>query len=149
MKKLKNILIVIGAALLLFLLQGGLVLILPYLAYSTAKVEINTDITKYNDYMGKNAKEEYRNKWEMDESIFPKKITDNMNVYDYKMVYYNPWDAQYLSYLVVDYSDEDYLTEVARLKSIKSTKYKGYYSVTGFTKYTLLAMNADSYQGFE
>ena len=32
------------------------------------------------------------------------KITDDMNVADFKMVYYNPWDAQYLGYLVVDYS---------------------------------------------
>ena len=39
----------------------------------------------------------------MDELIFPQKITDNMNVKDYKMVYYKPWDAHYLSYLVVQF----------------------------------------------
>ena len=30
------------------------------------------------------------------------------------MVCYNPWDAQYLGYLVMDYSDEDYAAEAAR-----------------------------------
>ena len=98
--------------------------------------------------MGPNAITEYQNKWGMNEDIFPKTITDDMNVIDYKMVYYNPWDAQYLSYLVVDYNDEDYQKETERLKKYNSTDYIGYYSVSGFSKYTLLAMEADSYQGF-
>ena len=71
-----------------------------------------------------------------------------MQVKDYKMVYYNPWDAQYLSYLVVNYSDKDYIKELNRLKSYNSTEYKGYYGVTGFDKYDLVAIYADSYQGF-
>jgi len=45
------------------------------------------------------------------------------SIADYKMVYYNPWDAQYLGYLVVDYSNEDYLKESERLKSYQSTDY--------------------------
>ena len=39
----------------------------------------------------------------MDETIFPEEITTDMEVQDFKMVYYNPWDAQYLGYLVVDF----------------------------------------------
>ena len=62
-------------------------------------------------------------KWGMDESIWPRKITDNMDVFDYKMVRYDPWDAQYLGYLVVEYSDEDYEKEVERLKNYNSTEY--------------------------
>ena len=114
----------------------------------TSKVEVNDNITRYNDFIGVNAKKEYNNKWDMDETIFPEKITDNMNVIDYKMVYYNPWDAQYLSYLVVNYNKNDYEKECERLKEYKSTDYKGYYGVTGFSKYTLLAMYADEYYGF-
>ena len=113
-----------------------------------AKVEVNTEISKYNDYIGANAKEEYRKKWGMDEEIFPKMITKNMHVKDYKMVYYNPWDAQYLSYIVISYNDQDYKKEVERLEKYESTEYKGYYGVTGFSKYKLLAMYADSYSGF-
>ncbi len=71
-----------------------------------------------------------------------------MTIADYKMVYYNPWDAQYLGYLVVDYSNEDYLKESERLKSYQSTDYIGYYSVEEEKTYALLAINADSYNGF-
>ena len=35
------------------------------------------------------------------------------------MVRYDPWDAQYLGYLVMDYSDEDCAAETARLCVIK------------------------------
>ena len=48
-----------------------------------------------------------------------------MNVIDFKMVYYNPWDAQYLGYLVMDYPDEEYAAEVARLRNYPSTDYRG------------------------
>lgn len=128
----------IGVLLIFFMFLGGLF----------EKPEINRDINLYNDYIGENAKEEYKVKWGMDEKIFPEKITDNMYVEDYKMIYYNPWDAQYLSYLVVDYKKEDYKNEVDRLKEYNSTDYIGYYNVTGFTKYELLAMYANPYYGF-
>lgn len=114
----------------------------------TNEVEINTDINRYNEFMGEKAKKEYKDKWEMDEEIFPKKITKNMNVKDYKMVYYNPWDAQYLSYIVIEYNNEDYKKEVKRLENYESNEYIGYYGVTGFSKYKLLAMYGDSYNGF-
>ena len=48
----------------------------------------------------------------------------------------------------VDYKKEDYEKEVDRLKEYNSTSYIGYYGVTGFSKYKLLAMEADSYYGF-
>ena len=84
----------------------------------------------------------------MDESIWPQKITNNMHVLDYKMVYYDPWDAQYLGYLEVEYNEDDYQKERARLINHKSTKYIGYYSVEAETTYHLLAINADPYHGF-
>lgn len=111
--------------------------------------DVNTDINKYQSYIGENAKKDYKNKWGMDETIFPKEITDDMTVEDYKMVYDNPWDAQYLSYLVVKYDEDTYKNEVNRLEAYKSTEYLGYYGAEGFDpKYELLAMNADPYYGF-
>jgi hypothetical protein len=62
-------------------------------------------------------------KWDMDENIRPREITENMNILDYKMVRYDPRDVQYLGYLVVEYSDEDYEKEVERLKNYDSTEY--------------------------
>ena len=127
---------------------GFLALFLLLFGAFTAKVEVNSDITKYNKFMGETAIEEYKYKWGMDETIFPKEIKENINVLDYKMVYYNPWDSQFLSYLAIEYNDEDYKQETERLNQYESTKYIGYYGVTGFSKYKLLAMYADPYYGF-
>lgn len=89
----------------------------------------------------------YRNKWDMSEDIFPENL-DGLDVKEYKMVYYDPWDAQYLSYLTVQYDEQSYADEAASLAECGVTEYKGYYGVTGFFGGEPLAMNADSYQGF-
>ena len=151
--KLKTILAIVGlilvAIILRYVVVGGGVLALLSWAYEQSEVEENTDIALYNQFMGENADEEYRSKCGMDESIFPENITENMKVQDYKMVYYNPWDPQYLSFLVVEYDEEQYQAEVERLKAYPSEEYLGIYSVTGFDeKYELLAMNSDQYYGF-
>ena len=44
----------------------------------------------------------------MDESIWPESIKDEKAVSEYRMVRYDPWDAQYLGYLVMDLKDADY-----------------------------------------
>lgn len=147
-KNLKIILLILGCLIVSFIIRMLIVMGIIYLIFNSAKVEVNTDITKYNDYIGTYALEQYKNKWDMDEAIFPKSITNNMNVKDYKMVYYDPWDKQFLSYLVVEYNEEDYKKEIERLTNYKSTNYIGYYNVTGFSKYNLVAMYADSYYGF-
>ena len=114
-----------------------------------SRPEITTDISKYEALRsGPNAEEDYQDKLGMDESIWPEKISDDMEVKDYKMVYWNPFDPQYLGYIVVKYPDSEYRAEIKRLKEYKSTEYKGYYSVTGEEDYELLAVNADPYYGF-
>lgn len=134
---------------ILGLLTG--VILCGYLFISSfiSNPDVNTNINKYHKYIGENAKKEYKNKWDMDESIFPQSITDDMSVEDYKMVYDNPFDAQYLSYLVVKYDEDTYKNEVKRLETYKSDEYIGIYGSEGFdSKYKLLAMNSDSYYGF-
>lgn len=116
----------------------------------TSKPEVYDEIDNYTEYMSfsNDSADSIWNKWGMDESIWPRSINDVSNVIDYKMVYYNPWDAQYLGYLVMDYSDGDYAAEAARLKEYSSTDYIGYYSVVEEKTYELLAVNADKYNGF-
>ena len=127
---------------------GGAMIIFGKMA-EKAEICEDTDVSHYQWYMGEDAKEEYDDKMNMDESIFPQEITNEMNVTDYKMVYYNPWDPQYLSYLVMEYDAETYASEVERLKTYPSTEYLGYYSVEGFSdEYELLAMEANSSYGF-
>ena len=140
--------IVLLAVVVRLIAIGGLVAFMA-LDVMMADISEDTDISHYSWYMGEDAQENYANKWGMDESIFPKEITSEMQVTDYKMVYYNPWDAQYLSYLVVEYGNKDYQAEAERLKSYKSKKYIGYYGAEGFMEgYNLLAMEADPYYGF-
>ncbi|MBR5514100.1 MAG: zf-HC2 domain-containing protein [Ruminococcus sp.] len=113
-------------------------------------VDFNLDEDKqnYSLYMGENALKEYRNKLAMDESIFPAELTEEMEVLNYKMLYHNSFDPQYLSYLTVTYSPEDYEKEIQRLNAYESTNYKGIYGVTGFNGGEPLAVYTDEYYGF-
>lgn len=152
MKRAKNIilcaLIVLAGITAWLVLMLLLTIGLPYMISESAQIEVNDDISRYQDYIGAGALEEYRNKCDMDESIFPVQITDDMNVTDYKMVYYNPWDPQYLSYLVAGYDEISWDAELRRLKDYPSTGYTGYYGVSGFGGYDLLAIYADDSYGF-
>ena len=72
-----------------------------------------------------------------------------MEVMDFQFVYYNPWDAQTLGYLVVKYDQKTYEEEIERLKKYDLKEFYGYYGVEGFHKeYDLLAIDADHYHGF-
>ena len=135
-KNIITILIVLAIAIIIFIVYS----------LNKPKIEVYTDISNYESRLQK-PKTKWH-KWNMDESIWPNRITSNMNVLDYKMVYYDPFDAQYLGYLVVEYSDEEYQKERARLIEYESNKYIGYYSVKEEETYTLLAINADDYHGF-
>lgn len=152
MKRAKNIilcmlLVLTGITVWISLLLAAAVGI-PILVSTSAQVIINDDISLYQEYIGPDARKEYRDKCGMDESIFPDRIVEGMNVADYKMVYYNPWDPQWLSYLVVDYDDTLWETEQKRLSIYPSTKYIGYYGITGFSGYDLLAVHAgEDYEG--
>lgn len=119
-----------------------------YAAAKSAKVEVHDDVSHYSEYLASADNSSKWHKWGMDESIWPESVTDDMNVIDYKMVYYNPWDAQYAGYLAVEYAPEKYAEETERLKKYASTEYIGNYSVTEEKTYQLLAVNADPSYGF-
>lgn len=143
-----TVIVVLSGVMIRLIAVGGAA---AFLAIDSQAAEIyeDTDVNHYSRYMGENAEKEYADKWNMKEEIFPEKITADMQVADYKMVYYNPWDAQYLSYLVVEYEEEAYNAETERLKKYTSTEYLGYYGAEGFAEgYRLLAMEADPYYGF-
>jgi len=103
-----------------------------------------TDVENYTNYIGVNSEEEYSNKWNMDESIFPEQITDSMKVDEFSFTYYNPWDAQYVGYLTVTYSQEEYETELERLYQKEHDQYKGLFNVSGEPEnYSILAIDSD------
>lgn len=137
-KKVKIFLLILASIIVPLLFDFGIILFLC--SGFNDKYEITTDINRYNDVI-------IGEKWGLSEKIFPKDIK-NLNVLEFKHVYYDPWDANYLAYIVLDYNDEEYKNEIERLRKYGVNKYLGYYGVTGFTNYELVAMEADSYQGF-
>lgn len=115
----------------------------------TAATETYTNVQEYSELFGENAKDDFKSKWDMDESIFPESVDDVRAVKEFSLTYYNPWDAQYVGYLTVEYSDADYEKELTRLKAKGIDEYTGFYSVKGEpSAYSVVAMEADSYQGF-
>ena len=148
MKRAKNVILLLLLALVGW--TGWMLVVLgaPAFLSAHAKVEISTDAKDYSRQIGTGAGKKYQGKWGMDESIFPAEITESMEAAEYQMVYYNPWDAQYLAYLAADYEEEAYEEERLRLKEYPSTEYQGYYGVTGFEQYDLLAVCADETYGF-
>ena len=148
-KWLKFTLIALGIGAAGLIIQF-LPLIITVIHSMNAKIEVYDNVALYEKYLAKADKDGSNkwHKWDMDESIWPQTIDDVSVVVDYKMVYYNPWDAQYLGYLVMEYPAEDYTAEVDRLKNYPSTDYIGYYSVTKEETYELLAVYADEYNGF-
>lgn len=142
------VLIAVGVVMAELAALAFAIWMLGYMAI-TAPIVVHDNIAEYTRYRtGEAADKDYRSKLGMDESIWPEQITDDMEVVDYIMVYYNPWDPQYLGYLEVDYNTASYASELQRLKEYESTDYIGYYGVTGFEDYELLAIYADAYHGF-
>lgn len=98
-----------------------------------------TNILDYSKYLGQNG--EHKN------DIFPYSIPDSAKVEDFCYYYYNPFDPNYVSYLVYTCNDADYMKETERLSKIKSSENYLIYSATGF-KYPVCAVYADSYKGY-
>lgn len=147
MKKQKErlkVLLIVGPVILFPLLTIIFTVLVLNYEYDN-RLHQTTNIKDYNDVIGSTAKGIYESKWGMSEEIFPKKI--NGKVERFKMLCDDFWDKQFLSYLVIDYNEEDYNKEINRLEKLGIEKYN-YYGVTGFTKYKLVAMNSDDYNGF-
>ena len=147
-KKRIGLILLIAAGIIM---QAAVLFGIPVLFRLSAKVEVYDDPARYEEFRAgadRDGKNKWH-KWSMDESIWPEKIPEGMEPADFKMVYYNPWDAQYLGYLVTDCSPGVFAAETERLRNYPSTEYRGYYGTTGEEKtYELLAVNADPYQGF-
>ena len=94
---LGSVILVVVVAAFRILATIGLIGIMV-LGAITSKPEIHDDVENYTQYMSfeaQNADSKW-NKWGMDETIWPCEIDDLSDVVNYRMVYYNPWDAQYL-----------------------------------------------------
>lgn len=101
--------------------------------------DITTDISAYSKYLGNEGK--HRN------DIFPRSIPNSAKIEDFCFYYYNPWDPNYVVYLVYSCNKEDYIKETERLSSLNSSKDYLIYGATGFN-YPVCAVYADNYNGY-
>jgi len=107
-----------------------------------------TNIRNYNEYFGDNGK--YRQKYDKyfgnngknNNDIFPKSIPDSAKVENFYYYYYNPFDANIVSYLVYTCSDEAFIEETERLSKLNSSKDYLIYGSTGFN-YPISAVYAN------
>ena len=79
--------------------------------------------------------------------LFPKEVLSSADVEEFEFYYYNPFDPNYLSYLVYTCNDEEYASEVERLSKLASSENHLIYEATEFT-YPVLAVYADDYSGY-
>jgi len=97
-----------------------------------------TNIRNYNEYLGDNGK--YRQKRDKyfgdngrnNNDIFPKSIPDSAKVENFYCYYYNPFEPNFVSYLVYTCSDESFIEETKRLSKLNSPKDYLIYGATGF-----------------
>ncbi|MFA9398150.1 MAG: zf-HC2 domain-containing protein [Clostridiaceae bacterium] len=135
----KKIIIILGIIMLVFIT----IIVLFFISW--VEKDKTTNIAKYNEYLGINSKYEDKNLIYND--IFPDTIPKSAEVEDFYFYYYNPWDPNYLSYLVYTCSDADYEKEKNRLKALDSAEDYLIYGATEFP-YPVCAVYADRYFGY-
>ena len=120
-------------------------------AFSTVfgdSVHLYEDVSEYGRFVGPDAEADFQiNSLDLNGAIFPRKLPADAEVPEFKMVYYNPWDAQWLCYLTVQYDGEAYAREAERLSAFPKDDYEGVFSVTGFAAEPL-AVTVDRTSGF-
>ncbi len=122
------------AFLIFFFSAGGFDVIRMVIRSSTATVYVETNIADYQSH----------NLTGYTGFVFPEN-TQGKIVEDYKYVFYDPFDPQTLSYIVIVYDCDAIENELNRLALIGiNDEYKELYSVTGINEnYNLLAMLAN------
>lgn len=149
-KTIKIITIVAMAAGTYYQLMAGLILLLGISSMLIAPIKVTHDTADYNTYIHNVKPAGVSNEYSMGTrpmfDVFPEKI--EVPATEFQIMYYNPWDSQYICYMTLDYGS-GYEAEISRLKKIGVDDYKGIYTVTGEPEgYDLIAMDSDEYFGF-
>ncbi|MBR6483496.1 MAG: helix-turn-helix domain-containing protein [Clostridiales bacterium] len=120
------------------------------LNFGLSRKKVYNDPADYNKFIHSEKMTSDNSYCSMDEFIvLPEKI-DGLDVKEFQLTYYNPWDPQYVVYMTIDYDEASYDTEISRLESLGiDGEYTDYYTVTGEPQgYDLVAMAASDYYGF-
>ncbi len=137
-------LIITAASLVIIIAFTGLFI---YLAKNMKPIERETctEISKYGELLGQGG--EFRDKF-TGECIFPDELPESAKTENFYTEYYNPYNPNYLGFLVYTCNAEDYLAECNRLLDMDSTA-EDDWKIYGINKfpYELLAVFADKAQG--
>ena len=149
-KAVKIITIVAMAAGTHYLIMGGLIVALFGASFLLSPIKVTHDTADYNTYIHNVKPAGTENEYSMGTrpmfDVFPEKI--EVPATEFQIMYYNPWDSQYICYMTLDYGS-GYEAEIARLKKIGVDDYKGIYTVTSEPEeYDIIAMDSDEYFGF-
>ena len=149
-KAVKIITIVAMAAGTHYLIMGGLIVALFGASFMLSPIKVTHDTADYNTYIHNVKPAGVSNEYSMGTrpmfDVFPQKI--EVPATEFQIMYYNPWDSQYICYMTLDYGS-GYEAEISRLKKIGVDEYKGIYTVTGEPEgYDIIAMDSDEYFGF-
>ncbi|MBR4431356.1 MAG: helix-turn-helix domain-containing protein [Clostridiales bacterium] len=147
-KAIKIATIVVMALVTQYVLSIFILFGLFYWSIASEKIEVNTDINEYNEYIHGGSKSNHQiGNYEVFD-VFPETIPSGASAVEYRLAYYNPWDPQMVVYMTLDLGD-GYDEEIERLEQIGIMDYTDYYSVTDEPEgYDLVAMHSDSYYGF-
>lgn len=107
--------------------------------------EVVENLAQYEEILGQNGR--YKKNYVEYNDIFPDQLPESADVETFYYEYYNPWDANYLGYLVYTCDEDDFRTEYDRLHKIKSSALPLIYGATGFP-YELCAVYTDEYSGY-
>ena len=149
-KAVKIITIIAMAAGTHYLIMGGLIVALFSASFLLSPIKVTHDTADYNTYIHNVKPAGVSNEYSMGTrpmfDVFPEKI--EVPATEFQIMYYNPWDSQYICYMTLDYGS-GYEAEISRLKKIGVDDYKGIYTVTGEPEgYDIIAMDSDEYFGF-
>lgn len=145
MKKIPQWVKIVGIVILVCLIS---LIVIPFLIYSLWMKDSREkvgDISQYEDVLGENGR--YKNNYIGYNDIFPYQIPESAEVEKFYFEYYNPWDPNYLGYLIYTCNDEDFQMEYERLQNIESSADPLIYGATGFP-YELCAVYADEFFGY-
>lgn len=146
-----------AAALVCLALTGAITLFA-----CASERDVCEDAAQYEEYLGRDGKyttvwyredadylaqpEEKRAAWLDENHLFPYELPEGAQVENFRFEYYDPFDPNYMLYLVCTCDDEAFEREVARLKSVESTENRSAYGAEEYP-YELCAVRTDDYYG--
>ncbi len=142
-RRVRKVLIIVIIAIAAQMLLYSVALFGLFYALTVGGTE-TTDVAQYERFLGE--KGEHKDNYVCYNDIFPDELPEGAVVSSYISICKAGLDDQYLSYLVLTCSDEEYSAEAERLSKIESSEDYSLYGTQGFdSEYELCAVYSNDY----